>query len=125
MMSALTRILSGLALAGALSVPTFAATGPQQGDSLPNGSMLIIWPDGTMAHVHIIDSSTADSAMQQATQATQPTMVIVENGHAYLIPDKQMANGKMMSDDMSDTSNPNVATDTQSQGAQPQGTTKQ
>jgi hypothetical protein len=70
MMSALTRILSGLALAGALSVPTFAATGPQQGDSLPNGSMLIIWPDGTMAHVHIIDSSTADSAMQQATQAT-------------------------------------------------------
>ena len=56
-MSALTRILSGLALAGALSVPTFAATGPQQGDSLPNGSMLIIWPDGTLARVHIIDSA--------------------------------------------------------------------
>ena len=53
--------------------------------------------------------------MQQATQATQPTMVIVENGHAYLVPDRQMANGKMMSDDMSDTSNPNVAADTQSQ----------
>jgi hypothetical protein len=83
MMSALTRILSGLALAGALSVPTFAATSPRQGDSLPNGSMLIIRPDGTMA------------------------------------------NGKMMSDDMSDTSNPNVAADKQSQGAQPQGTTKQ
>jgi hypothetical protein len=32
-MSAPTRILSGLALAGALSVPTFAATGPPQGDS--------------------------------------------------------------------------------------------
>jgi alcohol dehydrogenase YqhD (iron-dependent ADH family) len=125
MMSALTRILSGLALAGALSVPTFAATGPQQGDSLPNGSMLIIWPDGTMARVHIIDSSAADSAMQQATQATQPTIVIVENGHAYLVPDRQMANGKMMSDDMSDTSNPNVAADTQSQGTQPQGTAKQ
>jgi alcohol dehydrogenase YqhD (iron-dependent ADH family) len=125
MMSALTRILSGLALAGALSVPTLAATSPQQGDSLPNGSMLIIWPDGTMARVHIIDSSAADSAMQQATQATQPTMVIVENGHAYLVPDRQMANGKMMSDDMSDTSNPKVATDTQSQGAQPQGTAKQ
>jgi alcohol dehydrogenase YqhD (iron-dependent ADH family) len=125
MMSALTRILSGLALAGALSVPTLAATSPQQGDSLPNGSMLIIWPDGTMARVHIIDSSAADSAMQQATQATQPTIVIVENGHAYLIPDRQMTNGKMMSDDMSDTSNPNVAADTQSQGAQPQGTAKQ
>ena len=124
-MSALTRILSGLALAGALSVPTLAATSPQQGDSLPNGSMLIIWPDGTMARVHIIDSSAADSAMQQATQATQPTIVIVENGHAYLIPDRQMTNGKMMSDDMSDTSNPNVATDTQLQGAQPQGTAKQ
>ena len=121
-MSALTRILSGLALVGALSVPTFAATGPQRGDVLPNGSMLIIWPDGTMARVHIIDSSAADSAIQQATQ---PTMVIVENGHAYLVPDRQMANGKMMSDDMSDTSNPNVAADTQSQGAQPQGTAKQ
>ena len=119
-MNALMRIVSGLALAGALSVPTFAATGLQQGDSLPNGSMLIIWPDGTLARVHIIDSSAADSAMQQATQATQPTMVIVENGHAYLVPDRQMANGKMMSDDMSDTSNPNVAADTQSQG-----TTKQ
>jgi len=124
-MNALTRILSGLALAGALSVPTFAATSPQQGDSLPNGSMLIIWPDGTVARVHIIDPSTSDSAMQQATQATQPTMVIVENGHAYLVPDRQMSNGKMMSDDMSDTSNPNVAADTQSQGAQPQGATKQ
>ena len=99
-MSALTRILSGLALAGAFAVPTLAATSPQQGDSLPNGSMLIIWPDGTMARVHIIDSSTADSAMQQATQATHPTMVIVENGHAYLVPDRQMANGKMMSDDI-------------------------
>jgi hypothetical protein len=124
-MSSLTRILSGLALAGALSVPTFAATGPLQGDSLPNGSMLIIWPDGTLARVHIIDSGTADSAMQQATQTTHPTMVIVESGHAYLVPDRQMADGKMMSDDMSDTSNPNVAADTQSQGAQPQGTTKQ
>ena len=124
-MSALTRILSGLALAGALAVPTFAATSPQPGDSLPNGSMLIIWPDGTMARVHIIDSSTADSAMQQATQTTHPTMVIVENGHAYLVPDRQMADGKMMSDDMSDISNPNVSADTQSQGAQPQGTTKQ
>lgn len=124
-MSVLTRILSGLALAGVLSVPTFAATSPQQGDSLPNGSMLIIWPDGTIARVHIIDSSTADSAMQQATQAAHPTMVIVENGHAYLVPDRQMADGKMMSDDMSDTSNPNVSADTQSQGALPQATTKQ
>ncbi len=124
-MSVLTRILSGLALAGVLSVPTFAATSPQQGDSLPNGSMLIIWPDGTIARVHIINSSTADSAMQQATQAAHPTMVIVENGHAYLVPDRQMADGKMMSDDMSDTSNPNVSADTQSQGALPQATTKQ
>src|SRR5690348_5050198 len=111
MMSALTHILSGLALAGALSVPTFAATSPQQGDSLPNGSMLIIWPDGTLARVHIIDPSTANAAMQQATQASQPTMVIVEEGHAYLVLDRQMAIGMMMSDDMSDTSNPNVAAD--------------
>jgi hypothetical protein len=77
--------------------------------------MLIILPDGAVARVHIIDSGTADSAIQQATQLT---MVIMENGHAYLIPDTQMANGKMMSDDISDTCNPYVAADTQSHGAQ-------
>jgi hypothetical protein len=114
-MTALTRILSGFALAGALSVPTFAATNPPA-DSMPNGSMLIIWPDGTVARVHVVDSHAVDSAMQQATQTTQPTMVIVEDGHAYLIPDRQMDNGKMMSDHMSDTSNPGVTTDKQSSG---------
>jgi alcohol dehydrogenase YqhD (iron-dependent ADH family) len=115
-MTALTRILSGIALAGALSIPAFAATSPQ-GDAMPNGSMLIIWPDGTMARVHIINSSTANAAMQQATQATTPTMVIVEDGHAYLVPDRKMDNGKMMSDAMSDTSTPGVTQDTSSPGA--------
>lgn len=118
-MSALTRILSGFVLAGALSVPTFAATNPPA-DSMPNGSMLIIWPDGTMARVHIVDSHAVDSAMQQATQATQPTMVIVEDGHAYVVPDRKMDNGKMMSDNMSDTSNPSVTTDTPPSGGRKQ-----
>ena len=115
-MTALARILSGIALAGALSIPAFAATSPQ-GDAMPNGSMLIIWPDGTTARVQIIDSSTANAAMQQATQATAPTMVIVEDGHAYLVPDRKMDNGKMMSDTMSDTSQRGTAQDTSSSGA--------
>jgi hypothetical protein len=114
-MTALTRILSGIALAGALSIPTFAATGPS--DSMPNGSMLIVWPDGSVARVHIIDSSAVDSAMQQATQTTTPTMVIVEGVHAYLVPDRKMDNGKMMSEAMSDTSTPGVTADTPSSGA--------
>jgi hypothetical protein len=98
-MMALTRILSGIALAGALSVPTFAANSPQ-GDSMPNGSMLIVWPDGTMARVHIIDQAVEDSAMQRATETSTPTMLIVANGHAYLVPDRQLDNGRMMSDAM-------------------------
>lgn len=114
-MSTLTRILSGAALACALS-PAIAATGPT-GDNMPNGSMIIVWPDGTLAHVHILDPSAVDSAMQQATQTTQPTMVIVEDGHAYLVPDRQMNNGKMMSDNMSDTSKSGIVNDTQSSGA--------
>jgi alcohol dehydrogenase YqhD (iron-dependent ADH family) len=112
-MSALTRVLYGAALATTLSLPAFAATGPS-GDNMPNGSMLIVWPDGSVARVHILDSNAVNSAMQQATQETRPTMVIVEQGHAYLVPDRQMANGKMMSDNMSDTSNPDITNDTNS-----------
>ncbi len=104
-MNVLTRVLSGVALVGALSVPAFA----EQSPPLPNGTMLIIWPDGTMAQVHVLDSNAVDSAMQHASQTTQPTMVIVQNGHAYLVPDQQMSDGKMMSDDMSDTSKPGIS----------------
>jgi hypothetical protein len=51
-MSALTRILSGLALAGALSVPTFAATGPQGGQfaKRQHADHLAGWHDGTRSH---------------------------------------------------------------------------
>ena len=95
-MSALTRILSGLALAGALSVPTFAATGPQQGDSLPNGSMLIIWPDGTMARVHIIDSSAArlgDAASHASHSANNS-----DRGEWSRLPGSRQADGKRQDD---------------------------
>ena len=44
---------------------------------MQNGSMLIVWPDGALARVHIIDPSAADTARQQATETTAPTMVIV------------------------------------------------
>jgi biopolymer transport protein ExbD len=71
---------------------------------MPNGSMLIIWPDGAMARVQIIDSSTANAAMRKPRKP--PTIVIVEDGHAYLVPDRKLDNGKTMSDTMSDTTTP-------------------
>jgi hypothetical protein len=125
-MNILTRILSGAALAAALAMPAAAETSPVD-ESMPNGSMVIIWPDGTMAHVHILNSGMVASAMQQATQTTKPTILIVENGHAFLVPDRQMADGKMMSDSMSDTSTPGITSDTQPSGAatQPSGAAKQ
>jgi hypothetical protein len=120
-MSLLTRILSGIALAGAFSIPAFADNGPP----MPNGSMLIVWPDGSVARVHVLDSS-ADSVMQQAQQTTQPTILIVEHGHAFLVPDRQMNDGKMMSDDMSNAPQSGATNDNQSSGAaQSSGTAKQ
>ena len=95
-MSSLTRILSGLALAGALSVPTFAATGPQQGDNFPNGSMLIIWPDGTLARVHIINSGTAE--LSDATGHANHSSNNGDRGEWSRLPDSRQADGKRQDD---------------------------
>jgi hypothetical protein len=89
-------ILFGSIIAAAVSAAAFAA------DTTP-GSMLIVWPDGSTATVQIDDAQMMNQAKQDATPVTGATIVLIEGGQAYTVPDKKMSNGKMMSENFSTT----------------------
>ena len=102
-MVAFNRLLLGLVLATAFSVPVFAASNEP-------GTLLILWPDGTAAAFEITDQKTLDTAMTNATPTTSASttdradgvvMLMIEGGKAYSVPDKKMDNGKMMSENVS------------------------
>ena len=87
----LTAIGSGAAL----------AQGAPPGSSWQD-TVIMIAPNGSVVQRTITDRSMMNMMMQGATPLRPGTMVMVHNGKMYMIPDKKMSNGRMLSEEVRD-----------------------
>jgi len=90
------QAIAGLLLAGSIASPAFA-----QGETLDkaygSGVMTFTTPDGS-----IVRKSVPAATMKEMTEGAMPmtagVMMMMHDGKMYMMADKKMPNGKMMSD---------------------------
>jgi hypothetical protein len=88
----LTAIGSGAAL----------AQGAPPGSPSWENTVLIVSPDGPVVQKRVTDRAMMDTMMRGATPMRPGTMVMVHNGKMYMIPDRKMSNGRMLSEAVMD-----------------------
>jgi hypothetical protein len=86
----------GLALIFALAVPALAQGYPQA-INIGEGTMLMVTPKGEVMTVQT-PPTMSDTMMKEGKKITAGMMIMRRGGDLYLVPDKKMADGRMMSD---------------------------
>ncbi|HJS84554.1 MAG TPA: hypothetical protein VJ779_03770 [Acetobacteraceae bacterium] len=86
----LTAIGGGVAL----------AQGGPPGSPSWQDTVIMIAPNGSVMQKKITDKSMMDMMMRGATAMRPGTMVMIHGDKMYMIPNRKMANGKMLADEI-------------------------
>jgi hypothetical protein len=88
----------GLAMLGALAAPAIAAEGGEGHWQLTDGMVITTLPNGAVVQKKVTDATTAATLMKEATPLAAGVMIMMHDGKVYMITDKKMPNGKMLSE---------------------------
>ena len=94
----------GLGLFGAASLapaafaPTAFAGESVEVSNLAPSTILMISPTGKVSSMKMTDKMMMDMAMKEGTPLTGNVMLLMTDGKLYLMQDKMMPNGKMLSE---------------------------
>lgn len=86
----------GLALICVLAIPAIAQGVPA---ALEDGSVLMVSPTGTMMKMHP-SQTVSDTLAKEGTPLPAGVMIHRRGGKLYVVQDKKMPNGKMLSETM-------------------------
>ncbi len=92
------QAIASLALMGALASPAFAEG--QARSALTENTMLMTTPSGEVVQMNITDPAMKDLMMKDAMPMTDHVMMMMHGGKMYMVHDKKMPDGKMLSDMM-------------------------
>ena len=98
--SKLTILAAGIA---AVFASTAARAVDNETAHIDERHAMYLDPSGTVKQFTVNETGHA-MMMKNARELASGTIIYRSGGKLYLLEDKKMANGKMMSDDMSDTS---------------------
>ncbi len=90
------RLLASLAVLAALSAPVYAG----ESNGFTEGAVTIYTRSGNVIHKMVTDMKMLDDLTRDAMVISDPPIIIEHNGKMYMVKDKKMANGKMMSEMM-------------------------
>ena len=92
----------GLGLFGAAAIapfiPTAFAGESVEVSNLAPSTILMISPTGKVSSMKMTDKMMMDMAMKEGTPLTGNVMLLMTDGKLYLMQDKMMPNGKMLSE---------------------------
>jgi hypothetical protein len=88
----------GLALAGALAAPAFAAGEGGEGFRITEGTIVLTTPSGMVTQKKVTDAAMADTFMKEGTPLGAGVMIMMHGGKLYIMNDKKMPDGRMFSD---------------------------
>ena len=94
----------GLSLFGAAAIVPFAPAA-RAGESvevsnLAPSTILMISPTGKVSSMKMTDKMMMDMTMKEGTPLTGSVMLVMTDGKLYLLQDKMMPDGKMLSEFM-------------------------
>lgn len=95
-MSYFKQIIVSVAFVGALASPAFAQGGGE-GTMFMDETMLMATPNGAVVKKPM-DKAMQEMMMKEAMPMTAGVMMMMHDGKMYMVTDKKMSNGKMMSD---------------------------
>ncbi len=90
------RLLASLAVLAALSSPVYAG----ESNGFTEGAVTIYTRSGNVIHKMVTDTKMLDDLTRDAMVISEPPIIIEHNGKMYMVKDKKMAGGKMMSEMM-------------------------
>ena len=92
----------GLGLFGAAAIapliPAAFAGESVEVSNLAPSTILMISPTGKVSSMKMTDKMMMDMAMKEGTPLTGSVMLLMTDGKLYLMQDKMMPNGKMLSE---------------------------
>ena len=94
------KIVIAAALLTALGGGAALAQGAPPGSPSWENTVLMVSPDGSVVQKRVTDRAMMDTMMRGATPMRPGTMVMVHGGKMYMIPDKKMSNGRMLSEEV-------------------------
>ncbi len=71
-----------------------------RGMMMKEGMMMVVMPDGRTSTMQMSDKMMSDMMMKEGKPMTGAHMMMMSGGKMYMMEDKKMADGKMMSDMM-------------------------
>lgn len=94
-------LIAGLALVAVLATSAFAQEGGGRPDIdfTPNTFRLVM-PNGRVLEKRMTDQHMQEMVANGAMPMTAGTMMMMHDGKMYMVQDKRMPNGKMLSDYM-------------------------
>ena len=98
-MTNMKQMIAGLLMSVALATPALAA---ERLDPM-DGSVTIFTKTGMMQTM-VTDTAMLDQIIKGATVIDDHTMIVNHNGKMYLVKDTKLANGKMVSDTITEHS---------------------
>jgi hypothetical protein len=94
-----TKTIASLALIGTFALPAFAQGGAE-GTMFTNDTVLMVTPSGQIMRRQMTDAAMSEMMIKEATPMTAGTMIMMHGGKMYMLPDKKMSDGKMISEKM-------------------------
>jgi hypothetical protein len=82
-----------VALVGLLSAPAFAG----ESNGFQDGDVTIYTRSGGIIHMMITDKKLLDEITRDAMVLPDDPMIVVHNGKTYMVKDRMMPNGHMLS----------------------------
>ena len=76
------------------------AQGAPPGSPSWENTVLMVSPEGSVVQKRVTDRAMMDAMMRGATPTRPGTMVMVHGGKMYVIPDKKMSSGRMLSEEV-------------------------
>jgi hypothetical protein len=94
-----TKTIACLAVIGTFATPVFAQGGAE-GTMFTNDTVLIVTPSGQIMRRQMVDAAMSEMMIKDATPMTAGTMIMMHGGKMYMVSDKKMPDGKMISEKM-------------------------
>ncbi len=98
-MNSFKRFIISLVLIGTVAGPAFAA-GEGGASSLQNNTLLMTTPSGAIVQKMVMDQAMADMMVKDAMPMTAGVIHMMHGGKMYMVTDKKMPDGKMLSEFM-------------------------
>jgi hypothetical protein len=89
--------IASLAVMATLASPAFAQGGAE-GAMFSEGTVLMVTPSGQIMRRQVTDAAMVNMMTSDATPMTAGTMIMMHGGKMYVVHDKKMSDGKMISE---------------------------